>query len=282
VHVWWILLGAALALAAGLPLWWLFVRRLVRRERLAERRALDAERLAEIGAMTSGLAHEIKNPLSTIGLNAQLLSESIADAGLEQHERDRLLRRVGALRREAERLRDILETFLDFAGEIHLEPRPVNLNDLVDELADFFLPQAQQAGVRLRVDPAPSPVERAVDVTQLKQALLNLMINATQAMESTRDRREAEGQPSELILRVERGRDHTGPVDRIHVIDTGPGIPPEQVEKIFRPYFSTRSSGTGLGLAISRRIVEEHAGRLEVRSEVGRGTDFSITLPRGS
>jgi signal transduction histidine kinase len=280
--VWWILLGGVLTLAAGLPLWWLFVRRLVARERLAERRALDAERLAEIGAMTSGLAHEIRNPLSTIGLNAQLLAEGIEEASVEQQERDRLLRRVTTLRREAERLRDILEHFLGFAGEMHLDRRRVDLNVMVDELADFFLPQAQQARVRLRVDPASTPVEREVDVTQMKQALLNLMINATQAMESTRDERDRNHQPSELILRVERTRDQAGPVDRLHVIDTGPGIPADRMEKIFRPYFSTRSSGTGLGLAISRRIVEEHGGRLEVRSEVGRGTDFAITLPRDS
>ena len=112
----WMLLGFVLGLACAVPALRVLVRRAEARTRVAQRRARDAERLAELGSMTGGLAHEIKNPLSTIGLNAQLLAEAIHDAGLPDPERDRLLRRLDALSREAERLRNILTDFLQFAG----------------------------------------------------------------------------------------------------------------------------------------------------------------------
>lgn len=275
-----LLIGVAIGVAISLPLAWIAVQRSVRRARLAERRARNAERMAEIGAMTGGLAHEIRNPLSTLGLNAQLLSEAIAELPIEQAERDRLSKRIGVQRREIERLRDILEGFLRFAGELRLDPAPTDLNTLLEELSDFYLPQAQRNGVHLRLSLTPGPVLAHVDASQFKQALLNLMINATQAM-SRDERRSAEGvAASELILRTELDRDESGPVCRVHITDTGPGIDPEKMDRIFHPYFTTRSGGTGLGLAISRRIVDEHGGRIEAHSEPGRGTDFIITLPR--
>jgi signal transduction histidine kinase len=133
------------AAAAAVAAW--IIDRHGRRVRVAERRAKGAERMAEIGAMTGGLAHEIKNPLSTIGLNAQLLQESLEELELDETERDRLLRRLDNLRRETDRLRGILTDFLDFAGEIRLQTENADLNTIVEELADFFLPQAEQPGV---------------------------------------------------------------------------------------------------------------------------------------
>lgn len=247
------------------------------RIRSAERRARSAERLAELGAMTGGLAHEIKNPLSTIGLNAQLLSEGVEELAIAGEEKGRLVRRVQSLRREVERLRGILTDFLQFAGELRLDRKPADLNLAVEELVDFFLPQAEKSGVRLRCDLSPGPLIADVDIAHLKQAILNLLLNAAQAMA-------AEGasadRPHELIVRTARSTDaERRPVAKIHVIDTGPGMSVETIEKIFRPYFTTKSGGTGLGLPTARRIVEAHEGRLELHSEPGRGTDFSITLP---
>lgn len=278
-----ILIGLAIGALVGVPLVFLQLKRQTRRARLAERRALDAERLAEIGAMTGGLAHEIKNPLSTIGLNAQLLSESIADLSIDEYEKGRLMRRIDALRREAERLRDILGDFLRFAGSIRLDLRTADLNEIVSELADFYMAQAQHKGVTMRLELHPEPMPAHADAKHLKQALLNLMLNATQAMEAD-TAAPADGRPRELILR-------TGPGPRpasarepgtwaIHVIDTGPGIAPDTLERIFTPYFTTRSGGSGLGLPTTRRIVEEHGGRIDVVSTPGKGADFSITLPR--
>ncbi|MFO0873058.1 MAG: HAMP domain-containing sensor histidine kinase [Phycisphaerales bacterium] len=229
--------------------------------------------------MTSGLAHEIKNPLSTLGLNAQLLAEDIAESPLPDEQRDRVLRRLGALQREADRLRNILSDFLRYAGRIKLDPQPRDLGAIVEELADFLSAQCQQSGVLLRTDLPAHPIVATVDADLLKQALLNLMLNAIQAMVPP----SAGGAPSstslerrgELILRVEGDAQEA----RIHVIDTGPGIAEEKLEEIFRPYVSSKPGGTGLGLPTARRIVEEHGGRLVAHSVVGRGSDFVVHLP---
>lgn len=265
-----------------LPITRLLLRRAEWRARIAERRARDAERLAELGSMTGGLAHEIKNPLSTIGLNAQLLSESIAESDLPEDQRERLLRRLDALSREVDRLGGILTDFLQFAGRIKLDPQPHDLVQLVDELTDFFHPQCDQAGVVLRTRLPSQPVIAHVDESLLKQALLNLMINATQAMTSMQNRNgQADAQSSqrgELILWLDADDREA----RIHVIDTGPGIKAEKVNEIFRPYVSHQTGGTGLGLPTAQRIALEHGGRITVHSEAGQGSDFTVHLPRNN
>lgn len=221
--------------------------------------------------MTAGLAHEIKNPLSTIGLNAQLLAESISESDIAPDDKSRMKRRIDTVQREIDRLRSILTDFLDFAGQIHIEPRTLDLNSIVDELIEFFLPQAEQQGVRLRAMLSPSPLLAAIDPVPFKQAVLNLMLNAVQAMKNA---------PGELIIRTESLSDSDGsPMAAVHVIDTGPGISPDVAERIFQPYFTTKSGGSGLGLPLARRLVEAHNGRIDVHSEPGRGTDFTIAIP---
>jgi signal transduction histidine kinase len=273
-----VMIGLAAGAVAGIPLVYLALKRHLRRVSAAERRARDAQRLAEIGAMTGGLAHEIKNPLSTIGLNAQLLAEAIAALEIEESEKGRLVRRIDALRREVERLRDTLTDFLRFAGQVRLEPRPADLNTVVEELIDFYMPQAQHRGVSLRADLWREPLPVMLDASHFKQALLNLMINATQAMDAAPAAASA-GQ-KELILRTRPAKGPDGPLCQVHVIDTGPGIPAETLGRIFTPYFTTKSGGSGLGLPTARRLIEEHAGSIEVHSEPGRGSDFVIILPR--
>lgn len=253
------------------------VKRSLSRALVAERRARTAERLAEIGGMTGGLAHEIKNPLSTIGLNAQLLKEELEEIQGDEERRGRMTRRLDALKREVERLRGILQDFLEYAGELRLDLKKTSISGLVDELGDFFAPQADKAGVRMRVDIAPDELVAEVDGPRLKQAVLNLMLNAVQAMGGL----DADGARSkELILRTSRQVEADGRgMAVIQVIDTGPGIPAEARAKIFQPYFTTKAGGTGLGLPTSRRIVEAHHGRMDVVSEPGRGTDFQIRVP---
>ncbi len=285
-----VLLGVALALAVGYPAVRAMLRRQSVRARLAERKARDAQRMAEIGAMTGGLAHEIKNPLSTIGLNAQLLGEAVGELEIEEREKGRLQKRIEALRREVDRLRDILQDFLKFAGGVRVEPKPVDLNLVVEELADFYMPQAAHHGVRLRTELAasPRPLTAMIDPPHFKQALLNLMINATQAME---DRGvpasgAAAARPKELILRTgiaepNRGEHVAGAgMAEVHVIDTGPGIPEDVLPRLFTPYFTTKSGGSGLGLPTAKRLIDEHSGTIEVHSKVGAGTDFVIRVPR--
>lgn len=275
-----VLLGAGVvALAARRN-----VRRSIERLRGAERRARAAERLAEVGALTGGLAHEIKNPLSTIGLNAQLLTEGLeelpVDAPVTPEASQRLLRRSASLRREVERLRGILSDFLAFAGELRLDIAPHDLSRVVEELADFFLPQAEHNGVRMRLDLASQPLIAPFDAPLLKQAVLNLLLNAVQAMALGPSSSAAPAPPRELIIRTRpcTEADESKAVQLL-VIDTGPGIPADVLPRIFTPYFTTKSGGSGLGLATTRRIVEAHQGRIEVHSEPAKGTSFTITLP---
>lgn len=270
-----------LGLALGVVLGAIFVRLLVRRTdrireeraRSAERRAADAERLAELGSLTSGLAHEIKNPLSSVVLNAQLIEESIGELPPELDRRPAMLNRVGALVREAERLREILTDFLRFAGRVKLDLQPVDLSPIVEEVVDFFHPQASAAQVVVRLDLPPKPVEARLDVSLFKQAVLNLMINAVHAMEAS-----TPSNRRELLVRVGGGDDDVS----VHVIDSGPGVPEDMRERIFHPYVTGTPGGTGLGLPTTRRIAEEHGGRVELEVLPGRGSDFSIHLPNAS
>ncbi|MSR69002.1 MAG: two-component sensor histidine kinase [Phycisphaerales bacterium] len=270
--------GIALGSALGAILLLVVSHRRNRRAQAAERRAANAERLAELGAMTSGLAHEIKNPLSSVVLNAQLLREGILDAPLPEEESTRLTRRVDSLARETSRLKDILEDFLRYAGRVHLDREKRDVRELIEELSDFVHPQSELAGVLLRTDLPAVAVYAEVDAGLLKQAILNLMLNSIQAMEAT-----PPPARRELILRVENrmNTETSTPEVAIHVIDTGPGIAATEREAIFRPYISSRKSGSGLGLAVTRRIVEEHGGTILVFSEMGKGSDFLVLLPQG-
>jgi signal transduction histidine kinase len=282
----WFLLGFGIGVLGGVFAGWAVLRRQIEKVRAAERRAQAAERMAEIGAMTSGLAHEIKNPLSTIGLNAQLLAEAIEELPVEADQKPRLVSRVKSLRRETDRLRGILTDFLEYAGQVRLDAHPTDVNTIVSELADFYQPEAQRQGVRIRTDLAKLPLVASVDARLLKQALLNLMINGTQAMAVAAGGDGAARNPAgsagagDLILRTCEDIDaEKRPVVEIHAIDTGPGIVPEVMTKLFTPYFTTKAGGSGLGLPTARRLIEEHGGRLDVHTELGKGSDFCVTLP---
>jgi len=250
--------GLLVCLIAGAIISTLAYRRFV----ILEARAREAERLAELGILTGGLAHEIKNPLSTVQLNLQLLSEELDPRDKNQQ---RMVHRLGVVQRETGRLREILDDFLRYAGKMELDRKPTDLNDLLEELVDFFAPQAQLQRVQLRLRRVDGPLMANVDAKFIKQAVLNLMLNAVQAMPNG----------GELILSATTNDGSA----RIDVIDTGDGIPKEALQNIFKAYYSTKRGGTGLGLAISQRIAREHGGALKVESEPGKGSDFSLTIP---
>ena len=250
--------GAGLTLLVGAAAGYFAYRRL---GRLTER-ARQAERLAELGTLTGGLAHEIKNPLSTIQLNLQLIQEDLTPGHPAY---SRLAGRIAVCEKETSRLREILDDFLRYAGRMELDRKPVELNRLCEDLVDFMLPQAQVQKVKLRFKRTEDDVIVSADERLVKQAVLNLMINGLQAMPNG----------GEMILTVSR----KGNEAAIDVIDTGPGIPPEALSKIFDAYYTTRKAGTGLGLAMTRRIAQEHGGRVLVTSEQGKGSDFSLRLP---
>jgi signal transduction histidine kinase len=248
-----LLVGAAVVAAA------------YRRVERLQRRARQAERLAELGTLTGGLAHEIKNPLSTIQLNLQLLREDLPSPE-EDPAYVRIVNRLNTVQKEAARLRDILDDFLRFAGKMELVKKPVEVNRLLEDMVDFFHPQAQVQRVQLRLrkwDGGDLVVP--LDERLIKQAVLNLLINAVHAMPAG----------GEIILSARK--DDGAAV--IEVIDTGKGMEPDVLEKIFQAYYSTKKGGHGLGLAITKRMIEEHGGAIRATSEVGKGTAFRVELP---
>ena len=178
--MWWMVLGAALAGPMGALVAFWAARRTWRNARRLAARAKGQDHLAELGRLAGGLAHEIKNPLSTINLNLHLLAEDIARHDDDEH--GRWGRRLTSVQEETDRLRTILDDFLRYAGRYELTLAPTDLRRLVSELVDFFAPQTEIAHVLLRPSLPDGPVTCAVDEKLIKQALLNLMINAVQAM----------------------------------------------------------------------------------------------------
>lgn len=263
MNFWWILVGAVLAgpIWVAVSVW--AGRRVWRNALRLTARTKGQSHLIEVGQLVGGLAHEIKNPLSTINVNLKLLSEDIARYLDEDHRR--LGRRLSSVQIEADRLKDILDDFLRYAGRYELTLTSVDLRRVIEELADFFSPQGDAAGVVLRLSLQETPLRSHIDVNLIKQAILNLMINAVDAMPDG----------GELLLKVSSERDNA----LIEVIDTGVGIAPDELEKIFEVYFSSRKQGTGLGLPTTRRIIREHGGTLQVESELGTGTRFVVSLP---
>ncbi|NLF32778.1 MAG: two-component sensor histidine kinase [Planctomycetes bacterium] len=243
--------------------WWM--RRTIERTRQIAASARRQEHLVELGALTGGLAHEIKNPLSTIKVNLRLLTEDL-DSPSASEQQKRWLRRLVSVEAEVSRLQETLEDFLRYAGRMELQRRIVDIRDVLTGLVDFFAPQAHAGGVRVRTHVSDEPLTAEIDVDLFKQALLNLMINAQQAM--------TEG--GDLICRAER----VGRMIQIEVIDTGPGMDEATVASIFRAYFSTKRGGTGLGLPTAHRIVKAHEGQITVDTAPGKGTRFVIRIPR--
>jgi two-component system sensor histidine kinase HydH len=249
---------------AGVVLYRYFDRYLARRRNPAGNTPSAApDRVVELYQLAGGLAHEIKNPLSTINVNLELLAEDLRH--LPGDEPARWLRRLETVQAETGRLKTTLDDFLRFARQEELSLARTNLCDVVSELVDFFGPQTQARHVVLRHALPGHPVICNIDVKLLKQAMLNLMINANDAMPTG----------GELLLQVTAN----GLAGTIEVTDTGSGIAPDDLERIFDVYYSSKVGGTGLGLPTTRKIIERHGGQLAVDSAIGKGTRFTITLP---
>jgi two-component system NtrC family sensor kinase len=228
-----------------------------------ESELVRSERLAVVGKMAAVITHEVRNPLSSIGLNAELLEEELAASGSKEA--------VGlcrAIAKEVDRLTAITEEYLRFARL----PRPrlerEQLNSIVAGVVEFQREDLASRGVEIEARLAEALPAVAADEAQLRQALLNLLRNAADAMTGAAAR----------TLTVATRRADDGAVE-VSVKDTGSGIPAEDLPRIFDPFFSTKDRGTGLGLALTHQIVAEHGGRIEVDTTPGRGTTFTLKLP---
>lgn len=226
----------------------------------------DRRSVAELAELAGGLAHELRNPLSTMKISLKLLAEDLqtTDADFDDVRRRALLK-VETLRREAERLESLFEDFLNLTGPCGLSLGEADLREIVDRLVEFLDPMMKNSAVNIEVIKPGIPVSCRVDEKLLSQGLLNIALNAREAM------------PEGGLLRVETGLDDDCAF--IRMTDTGMGIAPKDLDRIMRPFFSTKADGSGLGLSITRRIVNEHGGTIAFSSEQGKGTQVTVRLP---
>jgi hypothetical protein len=244
-------------------------------ERLRERHLLEArlsaaEKRAEIGQLASGLAHEIKNPLNALSLGLDVLKRRHRPA--EDGAGSEYATRIESLREEINRLATLINNFLAFGRPLTITPAPIDVGALLEATLSDLSETAGQAGVKIERRSAQGLPPVPADASLLKSALWNLVQNAVQAMEKG---------GGTLRVTSEAGAGAAGPEVTITVEDTGPGLAPADLPRLFEPYFSKREGGVGLGLAMVKRIVEEHGGRISAgnRTDGPAGARFSITLP---
>lgn len=222
-----------------------------------------------LARLAGGLAHEIKNPLSTMAINLTLLEEEFGPApggdGAQSAKDKRSLKRIRTLQREVARLEGILEDFLHYARGGEVNRAPHSLIELIAEVLEFTSPELEAEGVRLHAQLPPAMPLAMLDKNLFRQALLNLIVNARQAMPGG----------GELIVELKR----SGARAELVVTDSGVGMSEAQAARCFDLYYSTKRRGTGLGLATVKRIVDMHGGEIGVMSEEGRGTRFHIWIP---
>jgi signal transduction histidine kinase len=221
------------------------------------------DQYTEIARLAGALAHEIRNPLSTIRLNMELLAEDFAAA--QSPTERRALQKVNVVQRECQRLQDLLDDFLKFAKANRLDLQPSNLNAEVKRVLDFFRPQAGEARIELVDYPASNLPTVLLDREAFHAALLNLLLNAQQAMPDG----------GQLVVRTYGTADGVA----LELIDTGCGMDERTRGQVFDAFFSTKRGGSGLGLPTARKIIEAHGGHVALQSEPGHGTQFTINLP---
>jgi two-component system NtrC family sensor kinase len=225
--------------------------------RETQEQLVQAAKLVAIGELASNVAHEINNPLTSVLGYAELIKEETDLEGI--------MKDVGIIEKEALRAREIVHQLLEFSRKRTLNIRDVNVNEVLKEVIGLVSIQTKDTRVRVSEEYGDIPLIKG-DENQLKQVFLNLINNAVFAMDG------------EGNLGVSTSRDSLNVY--VHVTDTGKGIPREIVDRIFDPFFSTkREQGTGLGLSVSYRIIQGHKGRIEVESQEGRGSRFTVVLP---
>jgi two-component system sensor histidine kinase HydH len=229
--------------------------------RRAEASLRRSERLAALGQLTAGLAHELRNPLGTIRASAEMLTKQSAQARPEI-----MSEMAGFIRSEVDRMNGLITSFLNFARPLQIHPVTADLKPVIDDVIREANGLAENAGITLKVEALPGDLFFTFDPDLLRLALSNLLSNAIQASTGG----------SSVRIRTLSQDSHV----KIDVEDNGKGIERQHLESIFNPFFTTKPQGVGLGLAIVSKIVDEHGGRISVKSEIGVGTTFEMILPR--
>ncbi|QDS93068.1 Sporulation kinase E [Roseimaritima multifibrata] len=217
----------------------------------------------ELAELAGSLAHEIKNPLSVIHMNVDLLSEELQD--LEAPVRQRTLAKADIVRQQCERMENLLRDFLRFARLRKIDLTPGSLNEQIERVLTAYEAQADASHITLERYLDPDLPAILLHSDTLQAALMNLVKNALEAMQ--------EG--GQLYVRTTSTRSGVA----LELIDTGPGMEDSTVIHMFEPFYSTKNGGSGLGLPIARKIIEAHGGGITVQSEIGRGTKFVLAFP---
>ena len=264
VHV--LLTETLLKDAEGHPIGsFLILKDISERKRL-ERRLIQTERLTVIGKMASHLAHEIKNPLNSILLNAELLGDEIEELSTPEPARGSEARDLlDVILRQVRQLRKVTELYLDFARKPRNVAHRVSINGLLRQIIRFIKNECAGRSIRINKDLSRDVPWSAVDPIKLKQAFLNLVHNAIEAI----------GTGGELTIASRLAGDQI----EIDVSDTGKGMTPEQLDQLFTPFFTTKHRGTGLGVAYTQQVVLELNGEIRCDSTPGQGTTFTVSLP---
>lgn len=237
----------------------------LRRSRNLEEQLQRAERSAVVGRLASGIAHEIRNPLNFINLSIDHLREAFAPPA--PSERATYTHILTTIKDEIARLNRLVSDFLSYGRPAKLKPREVDARQLIEEVRDLVQTQSTQQNVHINIEQnGDGRATLQADAEQLKTCFSNVVINAVQAM--------PEGGALNITVRPDAA--HVA----VDFADTGGGIAPEALAQIFEPYYSTKETGIGLGLPLTKKIIEEHGGQISVVSEVGKGTIFTVTMPR--
>jgi two-component system NtrC family sensor kinase len=231
----------------------------------AQAALVQSEKLSSLGRLSASIAHEINNPLAGILTFAKLVIRTLEGGPPDEAARREMVKNLALVQRETERCSAIVRSLLDFARDRPVELREVSVNAVVEEGLQLIAHQIAIQGLRMEKRLAPTPSVMA-DFGQLRQAVVNVALNAVHAM----------GKSGTLTVATRTAED--GGVE-IAIADTGPGIDKEDLPRLFEPFFTTKEKGTGLGLAVVYGILQRHGGQVEVQSERGRGTTFTLKLP---
>ena len=236
------------------------------RTRQLETQLHEAEKGAVVGRLASAIAHEIRNPLNYINLTLDHLRSAFAPE--DPQKRETFERLALQLKAEVARINTHISDFLSYSRPARLEPQLLDLRVEAEDALRMIEVQAAENGIETRVEEEGAVPQVMADREALRSVLTNLIINSLQAID---------GQGGSVVVKL--SGEASSPRARVEVSDSGRGIAPEDISKVFEPYYSTKETGTGLGLAIVKKAIDDHGGTISVTSLQGKGTTFTITLP---